>query len=70
MGETGERSRWSFWQWLGLAFVLYVIPAVIFGIDAEFFDGRLFTSLGDEGMAFVKFVYWPCEAIGKLWDHD
>lgn len=67
MDETSKR-RWNFWYWLGVAFVLYALPAVVFGVDAEFFDGYLFTRLPDEMKATAHFVYWPVENFGKLWD--
>lgn len=69
MSDAPER-RWSFWQWLGLAFLLYAVPAIVFAVDAEFFDGYLFTSLPKEVMALIKSVYWPLETVGKLWIDD
>jgi hypothetical protein len=68
--DKPHKRRWSFWQWLGLAFVLYIYPALVFTVDNDFFDGQLFTRLPSEVRAVVKFVYWPFGAMGQVWGDD
>ena len=57
VSETTDR-RWSFWQWLGLVFLVYAIPLIAVGIDADL-DERFFDRLPEELQTAVNFVYWP-----------
>jgi hypothetical protein len=58
MGEPGQRLRSRPWHWLGVALILYLIPAAVFVLDGALFSSHLWHALSPKAQHFVNAVYF------------
>ena len=58
MGEPGQRQLSRPWHWLGVALILYLIPAAVFVLDGALFPSRLWHALSPRAQDFVNAVYF------------
>ncbi|HZO85278.1 MAG TPA: hypothetical protein VFC26_08705 [Verrucomicrobiae bacterium] len=58
MGEPGQRQRSRLWHWLGLALIVYLVPAAVFVLDGAFFSSHLWHALSPKAQHFVNAIYF------------
>jgi uncharacterized membrane protein YukC len=61
MGDPGERHGSRLLRWFGIAFIVYLVPALVLVLDGAFFSSHLWHALTPGAQHIVNAVYWPVE---------
>ena len=61
MGEPGERHGSRLLRWLGIALIVYLVPAIVLLLDGALFSSHLWHALTPGERHIVNVVYWPVE---------
>ena len=58
MAEPGQRQHLRLWHWLGVALILYLVPAAVFVLDGAFLSSHLWHALSPKAQHFVNAIYF------------
>ena len=59
MDETRERHGWSWWHWLGVTAVAYVLPFIAILFDLFVFETNVCMRFGPGFFDVIDVVYGP-----------
>ena len=57
MGESGEQHGSRLLRWLGIAFIVYLVPALVLMLDGAFFSSHLWHGLTPDAQHIFNAVY-------------